>query len=35
MHGELLEELLIELEEKEWARQFVIEELRTREGGDR
>jgi hypothetical protein len=26
--GELLKELLIELEEKEWARQFVIEELR-------
>ena len=26
--GELLEELLIELEEKEWARQAVIEELR-------
>lgn len=26
--GELLEELLIELEEKEWARQTAIEELR-------
>jgi hypothetical protein len=26
--GELLEELLIELEEKEWARQAAIEELR-------
>jgi hypothetical protein len=26
--GALLEELLIELEEKEWARQAVIEELR-------
>jgi hypothetical protein len=26
--GELLEELLIELEEKEWARQATIEELR-------
>lgn len=28
--GELLEELLIELEEKEWARQLVIQELRHR-----
>jgi hypothetical protein len=26
--GELLKDLLIELEEKEWARQAVIEELR-------
>jgi hypothetical protein len=28
--GKLLGELLIELEEKEWARQLVIEELRLR-----
>jgi hypothetical protein len=27
-YGELLEELLIELEENEWARQAAIEELR-------
>jgi hypothetical protein len=26
--GELVEELLVELEEKEWARQAAIEELR-------
>jgi hypothetical protein len=26
-HGALLEELLMELEEKEWARQAVLEEL--------
>jgi hypothetical protein len=30
--GALLEELLIELEEKEWARQAAIEELRGRLG---
>jgi hypothetical protein len=29
--GALLEELLIELEEKEWARQAAIEELRRQE----
>jgi hypothetical protein len=27
--GALLEQLLIELETKEWARQFVIEEIRS------
>jgi hypothetical protein len=31
-YGALLEELLIELEEKEWARQAAIEELRGRLG---
>jgi hypothetical protein len=31
--GELLEELLIDLEEKQWARQAVIEELRRPRAG--